>query len=429
MEELWYEKVSYEDAKDLLKESLVNTVSSFIASGYWLKYIRDNMLYEEEGYSSLWEMAEKEFALKMSEASRAMSMNDKYSVGGNSPVMLEKYMEYNKSQLQEMLTMTEEQLEQVTADMKIQDLRKIKKKPDIRGICDDAYCSECGAALVDPDCSQDISIECPECGQAVDWSDYPRIIQEESVATSQEPVITVSDELLEAEIVEEIDVDEEAEEEMEFELLDQEVEGHGSEVIVDGEFRELMVEAVDSIEEIDVEEIPVAAVEENETQLVKRILQKEKQLLDDYLQIDDLPVFTVKKQKIIVGALANMLCELEAVNEMEEKEQPELLPMSNNEKRKEFIDNYETWPIWIEQSQTGERYYRYDFTNGTSFVVKAYFHKCFDYHAKGNWEERYHDDWGAEEYYIVTEGKHFKDCITNKSSMVEFLKDFQKGEK
>lgn len=541
MDELWYKNVSYEDAKDLLKESLVNTVGSFIASGYWLKYIRDNKLYEEEGYSSLWEMAEKEFALKKSEASRAMSMNDKYSVGGNSPIMLEQYREYNKSQLQEMLTMTEEQLKQVTADIKIQELRKIKKKPEVRGLCDDAYCSECGAELVDPDCGQE-DIVCPECGQAVDWSDYPGVVSVENVATSQEPVSTVSDGILEAEIVEEIIEDEEVEEEFVFEVLEQEEDAKEPEVIVDGEFRELPVEEVTDVlsayglskteypeessistkgcghkyscfccakecgmrqekrycikatmgnpfecttmnvlellkEEmgdvcqfvnhelanhtqgsnearpccnqcketlcgyrcnksekpkdviLEIDEVPVAAVEESEMEFIKRILQKEQQLLNEYLEIEDLPVFTVKKQKVIVGALANMVCELEAMDEVEKKEQPELLPMSNNDKRKEFIDAYESWPIWLEQPQTGERYYRYEFKNGTAFVVKTYFHKCFDYHAKGNWEERYRDAWGAEEYYIITEGKHFKDCLTNKSCMVEFLKGYQKGEK
>ena len=48
MEGLWYEKVSYEDAKDLIKESLANTVSSFVVAGYWLKYIRNKKAYEKE---------------------------------------------------------------------------------------------------------------------------------------------------------------------------------------------------------------------------------------------------------------------------------------------------------------------------------------------------------------------------------------------
>ena len=126
MDELWYKSVTYEDAKDMVKESLANTVESFIASGYWLKYIRDSRAYEQDGHASLWAFAETELGLQTSEASRAMSMNDKYSVDGNSPVMLEKYKQYNKSQLQEMLTMTDEQREQVTPDMRIKEIRELK---------------------------------------------------------------------------------------------------------------------------------------------------------------------------------------------------------------------------------------------------------------------------------------------------------------
>lgn len=126
MDELWYRNVTYEDAKDMVKESLANTVESFIVSGYWLKYIRDSRAYEKDGYENLWTLAETEFGLHISEASRAMSMNDKYSVDGNSPVMLEKYKQYNKSQLQEMLTMTDEQREQVTPDMRIKEIRELK---------------------------------------------------------------------------------------------------------------------------------------------------------------------------------------------------------------------------------------------------------------------------------------------------------------
>ena len=409
MNEVWYRKVSYEDAKDLVKESLSNTVGAFITAGYWLKYIRDQKEYEKEGYSSLWEMAEKEFGLKESEASRAMGMNDRYSLDGNSPFMLEKYCGYNKSQLQEMLTMTEEQLEQVTTDMKVYQMRQLKKT---------------GATE-----------------------------EQQSVAMSQEPVITGSevvfeeensemdvevlqgikedaaDVLLETEIVEEIEGEEEEQEAiLEFEILDDEEDAEELEIIIDGEFREIPLQENKNTE---MEEAIVAAEEENELLQVKKILEKENELLDEYLKIDDLPVFTVKRQKLIVGALANMVCELD---EMEQKAemtvQPELPILKNNDQRQEFIAAYESWPLWLEQPLTGERYYRYDFSDGTAFVVKVYYHKCFDIYAHGRkWEDRYKDDWGAEEYYIMTEGKHFKDCLTNRSSMIEFLKRFQKGEK
>ncbi len=126
MEEVWYKDVTYENAKKLVKENLVNTVAAFIASGYWLKHIRDSRGYEKDGYQSLWDCAEAEFGLKISEASRAMSMNDKYSIDGNTPYMAESYKQYNKSQLQEMLTLSDEQMEQVTPDMTVREIREIK---------------------------------------------------------------------------------------------------------------------------------------------------------------------------------------------------------------------------------------------------------------------------------------------------------------
>ena len=151
--------------------------------------------------------------------------------------------------------------------------------------------------------------------------------------------------------------------------------------------------------------------------------------MNEYLKIEDLPEFTVKRQKIIVGALANMLCELEEIKEKESAEQQELTILKNNDQRQEFIAGYVNWPVWIEQPLTGERYYRYEFENGTAFVVKVYFHKCFDITAcNKKWEDRYKDDWGAEEFYIVSGGKHFKDCRANRSAMIEFLKNLQKGE-
>lgn len=150
MDRLWYKNVAYEDAKSLVKENLANTVAAFIASGYWLKYIRDNCGYEKDGYQSLWECAETEFGLKTSEASRAMSMNDKYSVDGNSPFMSDAYKKYNKSQLQEMLTMSDRQIEQVEPDMTIKTIREIKNSEYADKPCDiatDAVKTECEEEL------------------------------------------------------------------------------------------------------------------------------------------------------------------------------------------------------------------------------------------------------------------------------------------
>ncbi len=167
--------------------------------------------------------------------------------------------------------------------------------------------------------------------------------------------------------------------------------------------------------------------QDDELARIRGILEREKKLLDDYLEAGGLPEMTVFRQKTIVGALAGMVCDLENVRREEEPEQPEPPAMTNDKSRAAFVDSYKEWPVWIDTRETGERYYRYQFPNGTSFVVKVYFHRCFDYKSTSEkYEDRFHEDWGSEEYYILIEGKHFRDCRYNKSAMVDFLRDLQK---
>ena len=167
-------------------------------------------------------------------------------------------------------------------------------------------------------------------------------------------------------------------------------------------------------------------------EFVRAVLWKEKERLNMYLKATGVKQEAVERHKIIVAALASLVTELELISMKEELEemqviQPELPIMTNNNQRGAFIDAYEEWPVWIDTPATGEKYYRYDFENGSSFVVRVYFHKCFDYKSTApKWEDRYHDGYGAEEYYILHEGKYFKDCLTNRSSMIEFLKNLQK---
>jgi len=117
------------------------------------------------------------------------------------------------------------------------------------------------------------------------------------------------------------------------------------------------------------------------------------------------------------------------VNPPPKPEQPELPVLKNNDQRAAFVDAYETWPLWIETKQTGERYYRYDLEDGTSMVVKVYHARLFDGYASGSYEAQYHDGYGRHEYYLLRDGKFFRDCETNRSALVEKLKEIQKMKK
>ena len=81
----------------------------------------------------------------------------------------------------------------------------------------------------------------------------------------------------------------------------------------------------------------------------------------------------VRKQKLFVGALAGMLCDLDVVD-IPESEQPELPIFRNNDQRKAWLRNYKAWGLWYEDKNIGARYYKYDFENGARLIAETYIH-------------------------------------------------------
>lgn len=175
-----------------------------------------------------------------------------------------------------------------------------------------------------------------------------------------------------------------------------------------------------------------SSAEITDLQLLRDMLDRKKRLLATNLAIPGIDVSDehIRKQKLEVAALASMLCDLENTIESEKivdekSEQPELPLLRNNDQRAAFVDAYETWPLWIETEETGERYYRYDLPDGTSFVVKTYRSMLYDY--KAGTELRYKEGYGRNEQYILEPGKFFRDCSANRSAMIEKLKELQKA--
>lgn len=315
----WYKDVQYKDAKNFIKENINAASRSFVAIGYYLKYIRDKKLYEQDGYQNIWEFAQAEFGISKSSASRFMAINDRFSVDGNSPILQDRYKDFSSSKLSEMLTMTDEQLEQVTVTTTVAEIREIKNPDKV-------------------------------------------------VATSQQ----------EAEI----------------------------------------------IEEKPVETKPYHSAE---YYLRETIRNEEKQIeaMRDYWK--EYQPDTLLKHETILRALKSYLADINSEQNPPEQIQPELPILRNNDQRAAWIDAFETWPIWIDTKETEERYYRYDLPDGNSIVVKVYYTRLFDYKSTGlKYEERFKDGWGDEEYYLLEPNKHFKQCRTNRSYLIDYLKELQR---
>ena len=121
------ELVSYDSAKSIIRRDLESMSRKFITIGYYLKLIRDNEMYRQDGFRDIWEFAQDAYGISKSTCSRWMAMNDKFSQGGNSPYLKEEYRDFGKSQLQEMLYLTDEQMEQARPDMTAKEIREIRK--------------------------------------------------------------------------------------------------------------------------------------------------------------------------------------------------------------------------------------------------------------------------------------------------------------
>lgn len=415
MDELsrWYENMTYQEAKDILREKMYNLKMNFIAAGYYLKYIRDHEQFREDGYESIWEFAEDNYGIKKSTASRWMAMNDKFSQGGNSPILAEEFRGFEKSQLQEMLYLDDKQMEAVTPDMTVKEIREVRKpeepvkelkKPDEtdRGYLKAAarklieslhkwfladfmnrvdlverspvelkkklgkdgrvwhFLTEKGVARINlfDDCVQ-IWDEKNECIGDFDWFYLAAAIQsmwnivalenaqklrQESVATSQqkepEPILDMNppEELSEPDAV-----------------------------------AEESVEVVDVAEVEPAEELYEETTDQSDIDLLGDELEKAKENLDLMLSCYSEKDIRVRKQKLLVGALAGMLCDLDVVD-IPEPEQPELPIFRNNDQRKAWLRNYKAWGLWYEDKNIGARYYKYDFENGARLIAETYIH-------------------------------------------------------
>ena len=121
------EITNYDNAKNIIRRDLESMSRKFITIGYYLKMIRDNEMYRQDGFKDIWEFAQDTYGISKSTCSRWMAMNDKFSQDGNSPYLKEEYRDFGKSQLQEMLYLTDAQMEQARPDMTAKEIREIRK--------------------------------------------------------------------------------------------------------------------------------------------------------------------------------------------------------------------------------------------------------------------------------------------------------------
>ena len=561
--------ITLEEADAGIRNGLKDAAQSVITVGYYLKAVRDNELFRSAGYETIWDYAWGEYGFSKGTASRYMKRNDRFSIGGNSPIIADEFRAFNRSQLQEMLSLDAEQMSTVTPDMTVREIRELRRPKEIPyfeipGQLSLSDFPELGEAemedsavensaptetmtsttaftvsaedligepeeklsaygfpkrvypadslLTTPGCKGDngrgydcfnCHLECEirqeycrcvdaTCGfpfpcqmvdtgkreilekkigercqfidlnladhAAGDGSPIPCCKDCETsgkrVATSQQSVAADEQQEMEGNDAEKQQgIPEKPKTEKcihdgisrcTLSEEDKEKDGTGKDcahhccwncVKRDG----CNIECYASSKRKTLDDDEVAAEDEENAEQPAEPIEFDRKTLEDMIRnaqevldqmcdywVENQP-YTYAKYNMMIQAYKLLLKEHDESNQKLDpvKQQPELPLLKNDKQRAEFIDAYEEWPLWIDNQETGEKYYRYELPDGTSFVIKTYHAMLYNYDALeyGNYKEGY----GENEQYLLKPGKFFRDCRTNRSTLIDKLKELQKA--
>lgn len=117
---------NYEQFKQALDTELANQAAGFVRTGYLLKNARDTDILAASGYSTVAEFAKAEYGLSKDIVSRYIAINDRYSEGGYSDRLQDKYEGYGVAKLQDMLTLPIEVVDLISPEMTRKEIAEVK---------------------------------------------------------------------------------------------------------------------------------------------------------------------------------------------------------------------------------------------------------------------------------------------------------------
>lgn len=110
-------------AVEKIRTGAMTMTQGAVELGYQLKIARDTGVLQESGYSTMGEFAREEYGLRPDQTTRYIQLNDKYSEGGYSRRLKDKYTGIGKTILMEMLTLPEIISEEITENFSKEDVR------------------------------------------------------------------------------------------------------------------------------------------------------------------------------------------------------------------------------------------------------------------------------------------------------------------
>lgn len=116
----------YTEYKNKLDTELKANAEGFVRIGYLLKVARDTDILRESGHKNVADFAAAEYGLTKDIVSRYIAINDRYSEGGYSDRLQAKFEGYGVSKLQEMLTLPDYIIDEITPTLTRAEIQEIK---------------------------------------------------------------------------------------------------------------------------------------------------------------------------------------------------------------------------------------------------------------------------------------------------------------
>lgn len=120
----------YREYKRALDAELQQSTESFVRIGYMLKLARDTDILRGSGYTDVHGFARAEYNIDKTLVSRFISINDRFSEGGNSDCLKEQYRGFGYAKLAIMLQLPDAVNEELTPAFSKADVLAVKEEVD-----------------------------------------------------------------------------------------------------------------------------------------------------------------------------------------------------------------------------------------------------------------------------------------------------------
>lgn len=118
----------YEDYKKAFDAEVRRTETGFVRIGYMLRLAADTEILKESGYTNMEEFAWEEYRIDKSQASRFMGINKRFSEGGYSDRLQDRFEGYGVAKLGELLTLSDAVIEAIPPELSRTEIQEIKKE-------------------------------------------------------------------------------------------------------------------------------------------------------------------------------------------------------------------------------------------------------------------------------------------------------------